>query len=270
MEKITILKNITISKILKILESVIWVFCGIFSFTVVNSNERIVFLDVGQGDSILIQKGNYEILVDGGKDDSVVYKMGRYMQWNDRLIDVVVITHMHDDHYMGIRYLQERYDIGIYILSVNCTDLCSEFREYNHIDVSMGDSFEYKDIKINILWPRVGVLDDNLNNDSIVILVKWLDKKILLMGDAEVEVENILLEYSGTYITDKDILKAGHHCSKTASSYKFLITTNPKIAICSCGEENKFGHPHIETVNNFDLLSIPYLITWEYGDYIVK
>ncbi|HCC68224.1 TPA: hypothetical protein DEP90_03430 [Patescibacteria group bacterium] len=264
------LKNITISKTLRILESIFWIFCGVYSYSVFSSNERIIFFDVGQGDSTLIQKDDFEILIDGGGDDTVVYRMGEYMRWNDKVIDVVVITHMHDDHYMGIKYLLERYEVGLFILSVNCKDLCSEFREYNHIDVSMGDILEYGGIHIDILWPRVGILDKNLNNDSIVMLVKWLDKRVLLMGDAEVEVEDILHDYSRVDITDIDVLKAGHHCSKTASSQRFLLTTIPQFAICSCGEDNKFGHPHIETLNNFMDLGIPYILTWEYGDYIVE
>ena len=264
------LKNITISKLLKILECVVWVSCGIYILNVRDIHERIIIFDVGQGDSILIQKGDFEILVDGGEDDTVVYRMGEYMEWDDRVIDVVVITHMHSDHYMGIKYLLEHYEVGLFLLSVNCTDLCSEFREYNHIDVSMGDVLEYDDIHIDILWPRVGELDKNLNNDSVVMLVEWLGRRVLLMGDVEVEVEELLLENSRSYIADIDILKAGHHCSKTASSYGFVITSNPYLAICSCGEENRFGHPHSEALDNFRELGIPYILTWEYGDYIVE
>jgi competence protein ComEC len=227
-------------------------------------------MDVGQGDATLIQRGSFEILVDGGSDDSIVYKMGRYMHWNDKVIDVVVITHMHDDHYMGIKYLMDTYDIGIFILSINCQELCSEFRDFNHIDVKRGDVISYGDIQLNILWPRVGVLDDNINNDSVVMLVKWLDLRVLLMGDAEVEVEDFLMEFSRVDITGIDILKAGHHCSKTASSYGFLNIVQPYMSICSCGEVNGFGHPHSQTLQNFNKLGLEYILTWEYGDYIVE
>ena len=267
---IIMLDGITISKILKILECIVWVFCGTLSYSELGSRERVVFLNVGQGDSILIQNDSFEVLVDGGGDDSIVYKMGKYMHWNDKVIDVVVITHMHDDHYMGIKYLLERYDVGIFVISVNCQELCSEFREYDHIDVQMGDVISYGDIQLNILWPRVGVLDENINNDSVVILVEWLDKRILLMGDAELEVEEILLDRYDLGIEGIDVLKAGHHCSRTASSYRFLTTVNPRFVVCSCGEDNKFGHPHIETIENFNKLGIDYILTWEYGDYVVE
>jgi competence protein ComEC len=196
--------------------------------------------------------------------------MGKYMKWNDRVIDVVVITHMHDDHYRGIKYLMERYDIGVILFSVNCGELCDEFRVGEYIEVSEGMSLKYGGIDIDILWPRVGVLDKNLNNDSVVMLLDYLDKRVLLMGDAEEEVEEIILRDYRPVLTGIDILKAGHHCSNTASTYDFLEITNPDIAICSCGEENRFGHPHKETIENFDKLAIEYYVTWEHGDYVVE
>jgi competence protein ComEC len=131
-------------------------------------------------------------------------------------------------------------------------------------------NINYKNIEMDILWPRVGSLDENINNDSIVILLKYLDKKILLMGDAEEEVEKIVIQDYRVNFTDIDIIKAGHHCSKTASTYIFLKTIKPELSICSCGEENRFGHPHKETLENFKELNIKYHITWEEGDYIVK
>jgi competence protein ComEC len=90
------------------------------------------------------------------------------------------------------------------------------------------------------------------------------------MGDAEKEVEDILIENYESYITDIDILKAGHHCSRTASTYDFLHLVNPEISICSCGEDNRFEHPHKETLDTFNKLNLKYYITWEDGDYIVK
>lgn len=257
-------------KIFKVLVFLSWLLLGIFSYKLDSQNERVIFLDVGQGDSILIQKGEFEILIDGGGDDSIVYKMGKYMKWSDRVIDIVVITHMHDDHYRGIKYLLERYEVGMFLISPNCGELCSEFREYNYIEVRQGMNIEYEDIQINILWPRVGAVDENINNDSIILLVKYLDKKFLLMGDAEKGVEREILNGYRVDITNIDILKAAHHCSRTASTYDFINITNSKLAICSCGEDNKFGHPHKEAIDTFVNLDIEYYITWEQGDYVVE
>jgi len=159
-------------KIFKIFVFVFWLALGLYSYRFDVNDERVVIFDVGQGDSILIQKGDFEILIDGGADDTVIYKMGEYMKWSDRVIDVVVITHMHDDHFMGIKYLMERYDVGLFLLSPNCGELCSEFRNYDYVEVSQGMNLDYEDINIDILWPRVEALDENLNNDSIVLFLK--------------------------------------------------------------------------------------------------
>lgn len=257
-------------KIFKILNFSFWLILGVFSYKLPFEEERVVLFNVGQGDSILIQKGNFEILIDGGPDDTVVYKIGEYLQWDDNVIDVVVITHMHDDHYKGIKYLLERYDVGLFLLSPNCVDMCEEFKSYNYIEITQGMNLNYKNIQVDILWPRDGELDENLNNDSIVLFLQYLDKKILLMGDAEEDVEDILLDRYEANIKNIDILKAGHHCSKTASTYDFLQIVNPKLSICSCGEDNKFGHPHKESIENFNQLNLEYYITWEEGDYVVK
>ena len=260
-----------VSKVLKILSIFFWIFCGTLSYSMFHENERVIVFDVGQGDSILIQKGDFEILIDGGEDNTLLYKLGKYMNWNDRVVDIVVITHMHADHYMGIKYLMERYEVGLFVLSANCTDLCAYFRNYNHIDVRMGDILVYKDIELQILWPQEGYFDRNINNDSIVILLEWLEKRLLFTGDAEVEVEHLLLEYYGEkFLSNIDVLKAGHHCSRTASSYGFITTTTPNIIICSCGENNRFGHPHKEVIDLFETLNLEYILTWEYGDFIVE
>jgi competence protein ComEC len=257
-------------KIFKIFITVCWIAVGLYGYKIDCYSQRIVFFDVGQADSILIQKGNFEILVDGGGDDSVIYKLGEYMNWSDRLIDVVVITHMHDDHYRGTKYLMEKYEVGLFLLSPNCTGVCDEFKKYEYVEISKGMNINYMDIELDVLWPEVGHFDDNLNNDSIVLLLKYLNKKILLMGDAEREVEELLMEYYGPYITNIDILKAGHHCSNTASSYEFIDLANPYIAVCSCGEDNKFGHPHRQSLDTFNTLNVQYYVTWEEGDYVVE
>ena len=257
-------------KIFKYLGFVVWFTFGVYCYGLEQNCQRVVMFDVGQGDSILIQRGSYEILIDSGGDDSIVYKLGEYMRWSDRLVDVVVITHMHTDHYGGIRYVLERYDVGLFVISKNCGDLCDLFRGYNYVEVEQGLSMGYMDIGMEVLWPVAGYSDSNLNNDSIVLLVNYINKRFLLMGDAEIEVEEYILDSYMSYITDIDILKAGHHCSKTASSYDFLEVTNPTMSICSCGEGNRFGHPHRETLEMFDILVLDYYITWEEGDYVVE
>jgi competence protein ComEC len=88
------------------------------------------------------------------------------------------------------------------------------------------------------------------------------------MGDAEQGVENKLLKESS--LENMYILKAGHHCSRTATSDMFLRAVNPEVAICSYGKGNKFGHPHYETIEKFKKYNVQYLETAKEGDIVIK
>ena len=239
------------------------------------SSPEVVFFDVGQGDAMLIQQDNFQILVDGGPDDSVVYELAKQMPWYDKNIEIVVLTHPHEDHIRGILNVLEEYTVEKILLN----RIQYENKGYDYLltnydsiisSVAEGDMFEYVDIKGKVLYPFKDKLEqeENINNESVVLLIEIKDYRILLMGDAEVEVENKLLNNSD--IENIHILKTGHHCSKTASSDMFLSVTNPSVAICSCGERNKFGHPHYETLEKFKKLNVQYLITYEEDNIIIK
>ena len=112
---------------------------------------------------------------------------------------------------------------------------------------------------------------DSTNDSSIVAVVSYGDVKVLLMGDAEELTERRLL--AGRFralFRGATILKAGHHCSRTASSDVFLDYSRPELAICSCGKDNSFGHPHEETIERFEERNIPYLRTDELGTIVVS
>src|SRR5690606_7931059 len=145
-------------------------------------------------------------------------------------------------------------------------------------EIKSGDTIRLDNLEIDIVWPRVGErtdrgclkpFDGNINNDSLVLDFEYLNRRFLLMGDAEKEVEQILI--SDQLVSKKyDILKAGHHCSKTSNSETFLKSILPKYAICSVGEGNKFGHPSSETLNTFDSLNVQYLVTYREGNIQIK
>jgi competence protein ComEC len=140
--------------------------------------------------------------------------------------------------------------------------------------VRQGDKFKYGEIEGEIIYPILNkdfskrVQDKNINNESIVTLLNIRGKRILLMGDAEHEVEyKLLKDFS---LGNIYILKAGHHCSRTATSDMFLRAVNPEVAICSYGEGNKFGHPHYETIEKFQKHGVQYLETAREGDIVIK
>ena len=237
-----------------------------------NSHGPVVaFLDVGQGDATLIQQEGFQILVDGGPDDAVLFQLPKYMPAYDRTIEVVVLTHAHDDHLKGLLMVLENYNVDSIWYSPSCTDTPSYvFLAEKYADklvkVDSSTKLQYGNISVSVAYPVEAKCEKNINNESVILDVEVNGKRFLLTGDAEKEVEE---EISGD-IVDVDILKAGHHCSRTASSEMFLNSVKPEIAICSVGEGNKFGHPHDETVEMFKKLNVQYLITYEQGNIVFE
>jgi len=235
-----------------------------------SSKEGVFVLDVGQGDAILIQKDKNQILVDGGGDDTVLYRVGEYMPLGDMEIEIVVLTHPHSDHINGLMYVLERYEVGqVWFTHIDYeSSIYEQFLELdvNKVEIEQGSRYFLGEWYIDVLFASDGIYnrDFNANNASIVLELNTDKRKILLMGDAEVEEEEYLLKKG--VLEDVDILKVGHHCSRTASSERFLDTVKPEIAICSYGKDNGFGHPHIETIDNLKERNILMLSTAKEGN----
>jgi len=249
--------------------------CVLLFYQLSYAGERmsVAFLSVDQGDATLITTGQgVQILIDGGPGGQVLREVAKYMPPWDREIEIVVLTHPHDDHIAGIVDVLESFDVGEVWIGSECLE--SQLYTYlleNHervVVVKQGDRFEIDQISLEILnpisqpsRPRCGAV--NLNNESVVILVKSPDKSVLLMGDAEAEIEARLIPVLRN--EEIDILKAGHHCSKTSNTDAFIKTVLPRKIICSCGEDNKFGHPSKSVIERFDLLKTPYFLTYQSG-----
>ncbi|MBP8979543.1 MBL fold metallo-hydrolase [Candidatus Dojkabacteria bacterium] len=266
-----ILKELLFRNILNIL----FFLLAIFFVVVLKKTEigqvEVVFLNVGQGDAILIQQGNYQILVDGGADDTVLYELAKYLPWYDKTIEKVVLTHPHADHINGLLLVLKKYTVGeVYYNPVEYPNLAYEYLKdtYNDIlvEIKSGDVLEYEDIYGVVLYPFEGekIQEKNVNNSSVVMLFVLNGYKVLLMGDAEAELEEKLLDY--TFLEGIDILKAGHHCSRTSSSISFLSFTQPVVAICMCGIGNSLGHPHYETLEKFEKMNVQYFVTYRDGN----
>lgn len=274
----------TILKILKdiLLKNILNIFFFLFAlFSVVILQKdtvkgaEIVFLDVGQGDAILIQQDNYQVLIDGGPDDTLLYELAKYLPWYDKKIEIVILTHPHEDHLAGLMLLLKKYEVEkVLYASLDYANAGYKYlkEEYSSLlkEVKAGDSFRYKDIYFAVLYPFEGESPQgrNVNNWSVVTFFYIKGYKILLMGDGEVELEERLLEYD--FLENIDILKVGHHCSRTSSSEKFLSFTQAEVAICMCGERNKFGHPHYETIKKLKSQNVQYFITYEEGSMRIR
>lgn len=241
------MKNILISSIFIVL---IIYFFWTYRLWYFSDSFRLIFFDVGQGDSILIitPKGS-TILVDGGPDTKVLRGLGEILPFWRRKIDLLIITHSHDDHVTGLIEVSKRYRI-LKVLHNNLnfntpvlSDLLKSFKKnkITLINSEVGMFFKLgNDCNLSVLASDKN-LKVNENDRSIVTMLSCLNKMVLLSGDAGTEVEKKLLENNSNIKTD--ILKISHHGSISASSQEFLISIKPKIAVVSVGVNNRFNHP---------------------------
>ncbi len=222
---------------------------------------HLVVFDVGQGDAILVEGGSGgRLLVDGGPDPARLLRLldARIPPW-DRRIDVVVVTHPHEDHVAGLPTLLGRYRVGA-ILTNGMTGpgpaattlaglLASDRRAAT---LGAGDRLEVDAVALDVLWPLPGTVPSSapdtgrqINDASIVLLGTVGRHRFLLMGDAEDDVDPLLLARG---LPRVDVLKVAHHGSRTATSAAFLQTVRPAVAVVSVGADNPYGHPAPETL----------------------
>lgn len=233
------------------------------------SGLRVTFLDVGQGDAVLIESpSGVQVLYDGGPGAEVLAPLARAMPLFDRSIDLVIASHPDRDHIAGLVDVFARYTIGAFmepgVRSENGTyDALSHAvheepsprmlaRAGGRIDIGGGATLE-------ILFPDRDVANMETNSASIVMLVRSGDTALLLSGDLPIAIEEYLASIHGTAL-HADILKLGHHGSRTSSSAIFLSAVDPRVAVISAGCGNSYGHPHKEVLERLTKAEIePYL-----------
>ena len=223
---------------------------------------HITVLDVGQGDAILVEgdRGS-RMLIDGGPDpDRLILELdARIPPW-DRRIDVLVLSHPHEDHAGGLPRLIESYRIGRVFEPgmIGPGPAYHAFRAGLALEgrspelLSTGDRLRLDSIDLRVLWPdRSAVARDppdggtSINNVSIVLLGTFGSQRFLLAGDIEQEIDPILLARGLPHV---DLLKVAHHGSRTSSTDAFLAAVRPLAAIVSVGAVNPYGHPAPETL----------------------
>lgn len=221
--------------------------------TIPSGQMKVHFINVGQGDSILIQFHNGQtMLIDAGPDDSVVSYLN---QQGIKKINYLVATHPHADHIGGMATVIRTFDIEkVYMPRVTHTTktyenvlLAIKAKGLKITSARVGTAvFNQDGIKVNFVAP-CGSSYDNLNNYSAVVKVQHGNTSFLLTGDAESLSEQQMLS-SGANLKS-DVLKVGHHGSKSSTTPSFLKAVSPKYAVISCGAGNQYGHPHKETIS---------------------
>lgn len=257
----------------------------IFSCPAVNHKGlEAVFLDVGQGDGIFIrERGGITCLIDGGSSD--VSKVGKYRiepflkARGVSEIDYAFVTHGDSDHISGLEELLERQDIGVRISCVvfpeqelwdeKLESLCLLAREYGTRTAVMhpGQRLEGKKLILGCIAPDGEKLAETGNAASLVLEGTYGELDILFTGDVEGEGENLLTE-----ILEKEyeVLEVAHHGSKNSTNEKFLEIVHPKLAVISAGRDNRYGHPHEETLKKLEKEGAAVLITAQSGAVILK
>ena len=236
----------------------------------------VAFLDVGQGDAIYIESPTgKQMLIDGGIDRGILSDLSRVMPFFDRSIDVVIGTHPDKDHIGGLSYVLSRYNVAHIIdpgletegetydfyremIGKEAGVLYREARRGDVIDLGGGAI-------LRILFPdrdMDDVTDDN--NASIIAQLVYGETEVMLMGDAPKSVEDYLVLLDGETLTS-DILKAGHHGSRTSSGEAFVAMVDPAYAIISAGCDNSYGHPHEEVITTLTRASTTILSTCDEG-----
>ncbi|PCI20876.1 hypothetical protein COB64_01295 [Candidatus Wolfebacteria bacterium] len=236
----------------------------------------VAFLDVGQGDAIFIQAPNgTQLLIDGGPNKTILRELSEILPYHDRSIDVVMATHPDKDHIGGLVSVLERYEVDMVIEPGVRADT-NVYRSFQNDIESFGIEkviakrgmllvLDKKNgVYVHILFPNQDVEEWDSNDASIVAKLIYGDTSFLLTGDSPKGIEKYITFLDGSYL-DSDVLKLGHHGSKTSSSIEFLRAASPEYSIISAGKDNRYGHPHSEVMENIKMINSIPLATYDEG-----
>ncbi len=236
----------------------------------VSGDFSVLFIDVGQADSALVECSGSFMLIDGGNaaDSDIIYTVLK--KHGVKELEYLVVTHAHEDHVGGASAAFEACTVGTVLCPVTSYSsktfqkFMSQVEKHgNTVTVpSVGDSFALGESTVTVLGPVAKY--DEPNNTSIVLKIEYGDTSFLFMGDAERESELDILD-TGADLS-ATLLKVGHHGSSTSTSYPFLREVMPEYAVISCGKGNSYGHPHEETLSRLSDASVTVYRTDLSGD----
>ena len=242
---------------------------------------EVTFFDVGQGDSIFIETPDgHQILIDGGPDSKILEKLAKEMLLGDKTIDLVILTHPEKDHMGGLLKVLERYRVeqilwtGI-VRDTADYDKWQELIQKEKARITIAESsqrIKAGGVFLNILYPFESLEGEefkNSNDTSIIAQLIFNNSSFLFTGDTTKSIEKKILsrcQEDLNCLLDSDVLKVGHHGSKTSTSEEFLDEVSPEIAVISCGKNNPYNHPHQDVLKNLEKFDIKILRTDQVGD----
>lgn len=241
---------------------------------------KVIFCDVDQGDSILIQQGFFQVLIDSGRDDRVLGCLGSFLPVWDRELELVIVTHADEDHIGFFEEILGFYQAKYLIFSGSPKDtrstrgleeaISQEAEEGafvkrpilgQSVRFSSGGRLTFLEI------PEVPGRNLSENDRSVVFLLEYGATRWLFTGDLEAAGEQ-LLEEKGV-LPRVDVLKVGHHGSATSTTDGFLSETEPTVAVISVGADNKYGHPAPSVLERLEKSDVAVLRTDELGHVVL-
>ena len=214
----------------------------------------VSFIDVGQGDSVFIDDGDFEVLIDAGTADKGNAVSDSIRPYVDGDLDVVIATHTHADHVGGLTRVLADYQVDEIIDSGDTAD-SRAWTDYHAAAMAEPNCAVVPDSDFTVSMANGATLriiegldgDANPNNDSVAALLTFGQVRVLFTGDSEEAAEAVLAGKVG----DVDVFKAAHHGSRTANTMALLNVIRPEYAVVSCGAGNPYGHPHLAALQNF-------------------
>lgn len=221
-----------------------------------NSLLKVHFIDVGQGDSILIQNGNHAMIIDAGNNNDGELVSSYIKQQNIKSFDYVIGTHPHEDHIGGLDVVINDYEVDkvllpSYIMATDTyEDLLLAIQNKNLLITKpiVGAEYVLGNAKFVIIAPNRDDYGDNANNYSIGIKLIYGNNSFVMVGDAENKSEEDMI-VNGIDL-EADVLKVSHHGASTSNSEEFLEAVDPIYAVISVGKDNKYGHPNSNVVTS--------------------
>ena len=235
----------------------------------------VSFIDVGQGDGVLVQAGGEDYLIDAGRPEEGPNVVDFLRSRGVKDLDGIVVSNPDADHIGGFLDVFDAFEVDtVYVsgdpkgtLTYN-TFLRSAREEGSDFEVvRAGRRMDWGGVQADVIAPPPGELFSETNDNSVAILLTYATARVLLAGDAEAREEEYMA--NGPYTGSLTVLKATHHGSSTSSTPLFLSRFPPKIAVIQCGADNPYGHPTPETLARLQRTGAKVFRNDEHGDVIV-